>query len=139
MKKVILVLLICSMSLVLSACKSHDDSVERETVSDFTVATIEYIEDSGYKLITSEIGKLHTFDSLNLKESESAFEGDWVYRIVFNPKAYTKNAEEFVILFGEHNISINGKTYEGDGFPYSELLNWVSAKYQYFDYELICE
>lgn len=65
MKKVSLVLLICSRSLVLSACKSHDDSVEREGVSDFTVATIEY--------------------------------------------------------------------------PYSELLNWVSAKYQYFDYELICE
>ena len=59
--------------------------------------------------------------------------------ITFNPTEYSKNTEEVVILFGEESVSINGKTYLGDGVSYSEILNWASGKYDFFDYELITD
>lgn len=103
------------------------------------MATFEYKDDTGYKLITSEIGSLHTFDSLALKSSNTEFSGQWNYRIIFNPSSYSKNTEEVIILFGDSNLSINGKEYESDGGSYSEILNWAADKYVFFDYELIVE
>ena len=66
MKKLITLLIALSCVFVLSACTSNNQT-KRETVSDSAVATFEYIEDKGYKLITSEIDSLDTFDSLMLK------------------------------------------------------------------------
>ena len=138
MKKLIALVLILVCALSLSSCKTNEKD-EREKVSDCAVATFEYIEDDGYKLITSEIDSLDTFDSLLLKSSDTEFNGKWIYRIIFNPTEYSKNTEEIVILFGEESVSINGKTYIGDGCSYSEILNWVSDKYEFFDYELITD
>ncbi len=136
MKKLTAIILVLVSLVVLSACKTDADT-EREAVSEFAVATFEYKNDDGYKLITGEINSLDTFDSLRLKPSETEFQGDWIYRIIFNPSEYSKNTEEFIILFGEQNISINGKAYTGDNVPYSKILNWAEEKYKYFDYELI--
>ena len=139
MKKLIALLLVLSCVLVLSACKK-DNQVKREPVSDFAVATFEYKEDSGYKLITSEIDSLDTFDGLMLKPVEMNFNGEWIYRITFNPQEYSKNTEEVVILFGEECVSINGVTYiADDNVSYSDILSWAEAKYKFFDYDLITD
>ena len=138
MKKLIVLFLMLVHVFVLSSCKTNDQ-IEREKISDYAVATFEYVEDVGYKLITSEIDSLDTFDSLLLKPSDIEFDGKWIYRITFNPTEYSKNTEEVVILFGENSVSINGKTYIGDGVSYSEILNWASGKYVFFDYELITD
>lgn len=139
MKKLIALLLVLSCVLGLSACKK-DNQTKRETVSDSAVATFEYNEDNGYKLITSEIDSLDTFDGLMLKQAEVDFTGDWVYRIIFNPQKYSKNTEEIVILFGEDCISINGVTYiADDNVLYSDILSWAEAKYKFFDYDLITD
>ena len=139
MKKLIALVLALFCTLGLSACVS-DNQGKRETVSDFTVATFEYKEDSGYKLITSEIDSLDTFDGLTLKQVETEFDGSWIYRITFNPQEYSKNTNEFVILFGEKCVSINGITYVADdNVSYSEILSWAENKYKFFDYDLIAE
>ena len=139
MKKLIALVFVLVCVLSLASCKTNNQT-QRETVSDFSVAIFEYIEDNGYKLITSEIDSLDTFDSLLLKLSEMEFDGEWIYRITFNPKEYSKNTEEFVILFGEQCVSINGITYiADDGTSYSDILNWAVEKYKFFDYELITE
>lgn len=119
--------------------KSDDSSEERISVRDTTAASFEFIDDKdkGYKLFTSEIATLWTFDSLNLKPSEEEFSGDWIYRIIYNPKSIMPNGNEIVILFGENNLSVNGKTYvAGDGADYTGILNWAKWKYDYYDYEL---
>jgi hypothetical protein len=139
MKKLITLLIALSCIFVLSACTSNNQT-KRETVSDSAVATFEYIEDKGYKLITSEIDSLDTFDSLMLKQAEVDFTGEWVYRIIFNPQKYSKNIEAVVILFGEECISINGVTYiADDNVLYSDILSWAEAKYKFFDYDLITD
>lgn len=136
MKKLITLTLVLFCVVGFSSCKATSGT-NRDSVSNFSVATFEYAKDDGYKLITSEIDSLDTFDSLLLKPSDTEFEGEWIYRIVFNPQAYSKNTEEYIILFGEQSISINGQTYVGDGVPYSEILEWVSGKYVFFEYELM--
>ena len=139
MKKLITLLIALSCIFVLSACTSNNQT-KRETVSDSAVATFEYIEDKGYKLITSEIDSLDTFDGLMLKQAEVDFTGDWVYRIIFNPQKYSKNTKAVVILFGEECISINGETYVADdNVSYSDILSWAEAKYKFFDYDLITD
>lgn len=139
MKKLITLLIALSCVFVLSACTSNNQT-KRETVSDSAVATFEYIEDKGYKLITSEIDSLDTFDGLMLKQAEVDFTGEWVYRIIFNPQKYSKNTEEVVILFGEECVSINDETYiADDNVSYSDILSWAEAKYKFFDYDLITD
>ncbi len=139
MKKLIALLLALSCVLGLSACKS-DNQGKRETVSEFPVATFEYKEDNGYKLITSEIDSLDTFDGLRLKPVEIDFNGEWIYRITFNPQEYSMNTEEFVVLFGEDCVSLNGVTYiADDNVSYSDILSWAEAKYKFFDYDLITD
>lgn len=110
---------------------------QRIHISDTSAATIEYVGDQGYKVITSEISSLYSLESLVVEPSEEAFYGDWIYRIIFNPKTVMSGTEEIVVLFGEKNISVNGQTYvAGEGVKYSDILEWAQNKYEYFDYEL---
>ena len=137
MKKSIALVLALVCILSFSSCKSNNQD-KRELLPSSSVATFEYEEDNGYKLITSEIGSLDSFDSLMIKPSEMEFDGEWIYRITFNPNEYVDFAEEFVILFGEQCVSVNGITYVADdGVAYSDILHWAEAKYKFFDYELI--
>ena len=139
MKKIISLILALVCVLTLSSCET-DKQLERETVSDFAVATFEFKDDKGYKLITSEIDSLDTFDGLMLKTSDMKFDNEWIYRITFNPKKYSKNTDEFVVLFGEKCVSINETIYVADdNVSYSDILNWAKYKYEFFDYELIID
>ncbi len=108
-----------------------------KAISNCTVATFEFREDLGYKLITSEIDTLDTFDSLRICPTQDTFYGEWIYRIVFDPETHITDGDKCIILFGEKNLSINGITYEAEeGVDYSDILNWASSKYKFFDYEL---
>ena len=133
-----ILLVILAVVLCFVFCRPAEKEPERPIISHAAAATMEFAGDTGYKLITSEIGTLRTFDTLLLQPSEEEFSGEWVYRLVFNPKAMALNGEEIIVLFGEKNLSINGKTYTGvDGVDYADILDWAAGKYQYFDYELI--
>lgn len=115
----------------------NEKEIERQTVSNCTAATFEFREDLGYKLITSEIDTLDTFDSLRICPTQDTFYGEWIYRIVFDPETHITDGDKCIILFGEKNLSINGITYEAEeGVDYSDILNWASSKYEFFDYQL---
>lgn len=105
----------------------------------FAAVMFEYAEEGGYKLITSEMGKFSSFDSLRIVPTDNDFQGDWIYRLTFAPKSYTDNGEEYIILFGSENLSVDGKTYvPEEGVNYAEILEWIAGKYKYFeDYELL--
>lgn len=135
-------IVLCGILLmVLIGCNSKkDDASTSIDISHYHTATFEYVEDTGYKLITSEIGSLYTFIGLNIVPSEKAFSEDWIYRITFNPKKFMPNEEEFVILFASDCIWADGKCYvPADGVSYSDILAWAENKYLYFDYELMTE
>lgn len=134
-----IIVIILVIVLWLIFFRQDNSNEERISVRDTAAASFEFIDDrdKGCKLFTSEIATLWTFDSLNLKPSEEEFSGDWIYRIIFNPESIMPNGNEIVILFGENNLSVNGKTYvAGDGADYSGILNWAKWKYDYYDYEL---
>ena len=133
-----ILIVILAVVLRFTLAKPTESEPERSAISRAPAATMEFAGEPSYKLITSEIGTLRSFDSLLLEPSEEEFTGEWVYRLVFNPKAMALNGEEIVVLFGEKNLSINGQTYTGeDGVDYADILDWAAGKYQYFDYELI--
>ena len=133
-----ILIVVLAVILRFTLAKPTEREPERPSVSHAAAATMEFAGSTGYKLITSEIGTLRTFDSLLLQPSEEEFSGEWVYRLVFNPKAAVLNGEEIVVLFGEKNLSINGQTYTGeDGVDYADILDWAAGKYKYLDYELI--
>ena len=118
----------------------NDTSDVMSSVRNSPAATLEFVGDAdkGYKLFTSEIATLWTFDSLCIEPSEEAFSGDWIYRLVFNPESFVRNGNEIEILFGEKNLSINGQTYKTeDGVDYQDVLNWAAQKYEYYDYDLM--
>lgn len=130
----LLIIVLCQIFI-----KPGDNGSERISVWGTAAACFEFIDDKdkGYKLFTSEIATLWTFDSLCLEPSEEAFKGDWIYRIIYNPKSYVGNGKEIVVLFGENNLSINGDTYVAEnGVDYADILNWAAYKYKYYDYEL---
>lgn len=113
----------------------------RTTVSESTFAAFEKRGENGYKIISSEISTLYTFDSLRIRPAiEQGSIGDWLYRIVFNPNVCTGQENELVILFGASNLSVNGQICTAaEGVSYSDVLKWAAAKYDHFDYALQVE
>lgn len=135
--RVIISVLIMVLALLTACVKETKD--KRPTVNGASVAKFEYAEevDDGYKLITSEIASLYTFDSLSITISDDNGSFDWIYQITFNPKELVEQGNQIVVLFGEDVISINGQNYiPADGTDYSGVLDWATNKYQSFDYEL---
>ena len=136
-QKIVLIISVLLCCFFLASCTKEKEVV---SVSDSTVAKFEFAEDEGYKLFTSEVGSLYTFESLNIEPSEESFEGEWIYRITYDPKSIVPEGNEVIVLLGEKNISINGQVYVArEGTKYSDVLDWAVAKYEYFDYELIQE
>ncbi len=136
-RTVLLGAVMLSLAFMLSAC--GDSEIERPTVNGATAATFEYADeaDNGYKLITSEIATLYTFDTLDIVPAQQETPFDWVYRMTINPEEVVHGGDEIIILFGEEQMSIDGVPFtSGDGVDYADVLNWAANKYSYFAYEL---
>jgi len=122
---------------------------ERLIPKDIAAAKFEYAaeEDHGYKLITGELETLtRFFNSLRLEKTDLDFSGDWIYRITFtNIVQGTKEkivipeeAYTFIILVGESCLQIDGETLVvPEGVDYSDVLDSITGKYNYFDYDLL--
>jgi len=135
-----ILMLLCAVALCACALNGTQSQNDADPLSakHFTGAAFERAGDPGYKLITSEIASLYTFQSLNICPSDGEFKEPWLYRITFDPKVLMPQGEEFVVLFGEENLSVNGICYvPAEGVSYEDILSWVRGKYEYFDYELL--
>lgn len=143
-KKLLIVSVICCAVVLIIAViytmqnQKNDDGNHRISVSGASSAVFEYCEDDGYKLFTSEISTLYSFDSLQIMPTDEEFTGEWIYRITFNPEEYADNTDEITVVFGRENLTVNGKTYKAaENVNYQDILNWARDKYEYFDYELL--
>ena len=137
----ILILLI-PMFFRFIAFYNAEQQTERIQISNAPAAKFEYVDeaDIGYKLITSEIALLDSFDTLSLVPADSNFTGEWIYRITFYPKEVCPNDTEIIVLFGEESVSIDGQNYSPEnGVAYSTILSWAANKYEAFDYELVTQ
>jgi hypothetical protein len=99
MKKTVCLLLLL-MLLPLTSCHSEKTDA-REQLLDAPAARMEYANESngGYKMITSEIFSLSSLASMRLVPTSAAFSGDWIYKIVFNPKEIVIDGEEIVLYY----------------------------------------
>ncbi|MBE6561998.1 MAG: hypothetical protein E7662_12825 [Ruminococcaceae bacterium] len=134
--KAIFLLLICGV--LLAACGGEP---QRISVHKTHAASIEYAGEAGYRLITSEVSKLWSLDSLLIEPTEEPFSGDWIYRLTYEPDFFMEYGRNIVVLFGEKNLSLNGETYTAaPGVDYADILAWAEGKYKYFtDYPLYTE
>ena len=70
---------------------------------------------------------------VNIVPVDGATEEEWVYRFTFYPDEICPKDDEIVILFGETSMSIDGVRYiSEDDTPYSSILEWAQATYDYF-------
>ncbi len=139
MKRLIILMMVFILVLGIAGCSGNSSEEERPLVTNAAAATFAYIEDidQGYKVITSEVSSLYTFDDLALIPADDNSTFDWIYRIVFNPAEIVKDGEEITVLFGEEAISINGVNYvAANETDYSDILEWAANKYDFFDYAL---
>ena len=138
----IIFILLIPMVFRFIASYNAEQETERTQISSAPAAKFEYVDeaDTGYKLITSEIDLLDSFDTLALVPTDSDFSGDWIYQITFYPKETNPNDTEVIIMFGQGSVCIDGKNYipEKD-VNYSTILSWAADKYEAFDYELIAQ
>lgn len=127
------------MILCLVAC-GKTEKMERPQIGNAPAAKFEYINDAddGYKLITSEVDLLDSFDTFSFVSADGAFSGDWIYRITFYPQETNPNDTEIIISFGESSVCIDGQNYIPEtGVEYSAILTWAADKYEAFNYELV--
>lgn len=139
MKKIIILMTAFILVFGIAGCSGNSSEEDRPLVTNAPAATFAYIEDidQGYKVITSEVSSLYTFDDLVLIPSDDTSTFDWIYRVVFNPSEIVKGGEEITVLFGEEAISINGINYvAANDTDYSDILEWAESKYDFFDYAL---
>lgn len=137
----ILILLIPAVFRFVSSYHAEQE-IKRTRISNAPAAKFEYADeaDMGYKLITSEVDLLDSFDTLALVPADSDFSGGWIYRITFYPKETNPDDTEVIIMFGQASVCIDGKNYipEKD-VDYSTILSWAADKYEAFDYELVTQ
>ena len=138
----IILILLIPMFFRFITSHNAEKEIERTQISNAPAAKFEYIDeaDTGYKLITSEVDLLDSFDTLALAPTDSDFSGDWIYRITFYPKETNPDDTEVIIMFGQASVCIDGKNYipEKD-VDYSTILSWAADKYEAFDYELVTQ
>lgn len=127
-----LFILLC---IFLLGCKQEETKVP--DVSNSTWAYFEYAEEDPpcYKEISSEILVISKmFDTLQLEESSETFsDEEWIYRITFNPSEIGYRDQTVVLVFSDH-MDVNDVHYVGkDGIEFSNILEYIKAKYDYFE------
>ncbi len=94
------------------------------------------LPDGSGTYVASEIALLRSFADLEIQPSPlepADNEGDWLYRIIFNPSEKVTGAEEIVVSFHKDYIQINTEYYlPADGVSYESILEWAEGISEYF-------
>ena len=101
----------------------------------FCCAKFDYRSDNGIqsKVITSEIWNLTSFfQSIELKKSDSPFNEDWVFRIIFNWNEIYKGGDEVIVLVGNSHIKIGDTNYYVAIGNFSAILENLYSLFNYF-------
>ena len=60
-------------------------------------------------------------------------EGDWTYRIVFDPAGSVQGRDPIVVSFHQDYVQIGEEFYlPENGVDYGSILDWARSKFDYF-------
>lgn len=144
MKKLLLFisLIVFILSIILSGFLyfQHTKSSRSDLVDfdSFHCARFDYLSDTGIesKTIVFQITHLtNFFQSLDLKESSSSFDENWIFRIIFNWNGILVNGKEVVVLISDSHIKIGDTNYVVIGGDFSDLLATIHNLFDYLSDE----
>ena len=122
-------------AILLMACSPGKDETVFSRIIESPAARMELPDGSG-TYVASEIALLRSFADLEIQPSPlepADNEGDWLYRIIFNPSEKVTGAEEIVVSFHKDYIQINTEYYlPADGVSYESILEWAEGISEYF-------
>lgn len=114
--------------------KNFDSQLFRQSI----VARFESSKEKDeYLLITRAQGYTMMIDLCNWEfvYTNEPFEGNWLYKIIYNWNGYCEGCEEIVVLVNEKSVSINGVNYTCENMEMSWLLESLDNKYQFYQKE----
>ena len=136
MKKAIMILITIIAIIALTACSASKEKEKSifDRIKESSVALME--SSDGVKVYVWNMQDLASLSSLEIEEAplESADkEGDWLYRITYNPKDKASNGEEIIVSFHHDYIQIGSEFYLAKkGVDYDDILEWAESKHDYF-------
>lgn len=136
MKRTLAALALLALALFVTAGRPQGGGEsDLDAVGRSPAARLE-LPDGTSAYVDSEMASLRSLAGLALVAaplSPADQEGDWLYRIVFNPADRVENAREVTVSFHEHYVQINTEYYQTpQGVDYESVLQWAEAKFDYF-------
>ncbi len=135
MKKAVPVLAAVVLVVALAACSASKEKPQSvfDKIRESSVALMESSE--GAKVYVWNMQDLASLSSLQMEEAPlepADQEGDWLYRITYNPKDKAPNSEEIIVSFHREYLQIGSEFYlpKQDG-KYGDLLDWAASKFEY--------
>lgn len=144
MKKRLIFLSLIVFTLVVTLCiflyfqYSESPKSILDDFDSFCCARFDYRSDTGIqsKTIVFQITHLtNFFQSLDLKESSSSFDENWIFRIIFNWDGILKNGKEVIVLVGNSHIKIGDTNYDAICGDFSDLLATIHNLFDYLSDE----
>ena len=136
MRKRFVLLLICAVCLLLAACAPGEagDSGVMEEIRSAPVVKLEYAgQEGGEPAFCYDPVSMSSLAEMRIQPSQGEFTEDWVYRFTYNPREKVITGHEFVVLFGETSISVDGGTsLPGTGAPEGAGRESGAGKYGCF-------
>lgn len=134
-KKFSRILLLIVIMISVTACFTGNEKTVFDMINESPAAEL-ILPDGSPVYVDSEISSLRSLQELCLQPSvmePSDNEGDWLYRIVFNPASHVKAADEIVVSFHQDYVQINDEFYlPENGVPYESILEWAAGKFNFF-------
>lgn len=118
-----------------TACSAGKEKTVFDLINESPAAEL-ILPDGSPVYVDSEISSLRSLTELCLQPSPlepADKEGDWLYRIVFNPASHVKGTDEIVVSFHQDYVQINDEFYlPENGVQYERILEWAAGKFDYF-------
>ncbi|MBO4289112.1 MAG: hypothetical protein J5865_03310 [Lachnospiraceae bacterium] len=135
MRKIVVIMITGLLLFTLAACSGAKEKTAFDLIRESPAAKLE-LPDGKSAYVDGEIALLRSFADLQLRESTlepADEEGDWLYRIVFNPAEKVKGLEEIAVSFHRDYVQIGEEFYLGEeGVAYDSILDWTKSKFDYF-------
>lgn len=123
------------MGIMLCGCSGRNENLTMDEIRNSATAKLE-TSNGEAMYVDSEIGTLKSFADLEIQPAPlepADSEGDWIYRITFNPAEKVSGSNEIVVSFHESYIQIGSEYYmPKNGVEYSSILEWAVSKMDYF-------
>ena len=135
MKRITIAVLVCMLAAALTGCTGTKEKDVSERIRESAAAKL--IRPDGSEMyVDGEISLLRSFADLRLKASPvepADQEGDWLYRIIFDPAEKVTGTDEIQVSFHREYVQIDTEYYlPEEGVSSQSILDWAEGKFEYF-------